>query len=102
MSAPRGRIGDTNPRRAVVVLGHQVALPRRAVMVVFRPRLVPRARRASAPLSRRCLAGGRKFGENVERMCGTSDGSKHMQEISAKGCATLVARHFAGGTGTGF
>jgi hypothetical protein len=70
MSASRGRLGDTNPRRAVVVLGHQVAMPRRAVMVVFRPRLAPRARRASAPLSRRCLAGGRKFGENVERMCG--------------------------------
>ena len=72
MSPPGGRLGDANPRRAVVVLGHQVAMPRRAVMVAFRPRLVPRARRAWESLSHRRLAGGRKFGENVERMCGTS------------------------------
>ncbi len=69
---PRGRLGDTNLRRAVVVLSHQVAMLRRAVMVVFRPSLVRGARRTQAPLSHRCLAGGRKFGENVERMCGTS------------------------------
>jgi hypothetical protein len=55
MSAPEVRLGEMNPRRAVVVLGDQVAMSRVAVMVVFRPRLVPRARRASAPLSRRSL-----------------------------------------------
>jgi hypothetical protein len=73
MSAPRGRLGDTNPRRAVVVLGHQVAMPRRAVMVVFRPRLAPRARRASAPLSRRCLAGGVSGGQGVSHYGGQGE-----------------------------
>jgi len=49
-----------------------------AMMGVFRPRLVPRVRwpSASAPLSRRSLAGARKFEKNEGRMCGTKGGSE--------------------------
>src|SRR5713226_9051414 len=73
MSAPSVRLGDTSPPRAVAVLWDHVGMSRAAVMAgVFRLRLVPRVRwpSASAPLSRRSLAGGRKFEENEGRMCG--------------------------------
>ncbi len=77
MSAPGVRLGDTSPRRAVAVLCDQVGMPGATVMEgVFGHRLVPSVRRppalASAPLSRRSLAGGRKFEENEGQMCGMS------------------------------
>jgi hypothetical protein len=76
MSVPGVRHGEKNIPRAVAVFCDHVGMPGAAVMVgVFRPCLVPRVRRpsasASTPLSRRSLAGGRKFEENEGQMCGT-------------------------------
>ncbi|MFI5459294.1 MAG: hypothetical protein ACHRXM_28045, partial [Isosphaerales bacterium] len=57
------RLGDKNAPGAFVVLGDHVGMIGTVlVAAVIRPGLVPRLQPASAPLSRRSLAGGRNSG----------------------------------------